>query len=217
MNERDLGKFVVVWQAAHEVYNHHPSRLACEIAFEALRAYGFDKVRIALSKHLRDPDTGMFPPKPADVIKHIEGDSETNAAKAWQAVLHAMKHLGPYRSIDFGDTHIHSAIEMMGGWVRLCCTDEEEIKFRAKDFERYYRAKQMTRATHVPGITEINNTVFGIETEVIRINVGNCKIIGVSKPLKAIELKEEEMDESFIERSGKNHFRDDWEEEEENA
>lgn len=78
-------------------------------------------------------------PKPADIIRHIDGDSENNAYKAWSKVESAIQHIGSYETIIFDDPIIHCVIVDMGGWTKLCSTLSKEMPFKTGEFVKRYR------------------------------------------------------------------------------
>ena len=82
MQEVDKREFAEVWGAAWAMYGKSVSPQLLSIAFEALRAYSIEEVRIGLTRHIQSPDTGQFFPKPADVIKHIDGNSGSSRHSA---------------------------------------------------------------------------------------------------------------------------------------
>jgi len=59
-------------------------------------------------------------PKPADIIRAIKGNSQTQSLQAWSKVEDAIRLVGPYRSVVFDDLAIHGVLQEMGGWVKLC-------------------------------------------------------------------------------------------------
>ena len=54
-----------------------PSGAVVGLWFNLLSDYTFEQVSWAISQHLKNPNTGQFMPKPADVIKQLEGTEIT--------------------------------------------------------------------------------------------------------------------------------------------
>ncbi len=140
MQEVDKREFAEVWGAAWAMYGKSVSPQLLSIAFEALRAYSIEEVRIGLTRHIQSPDTGQFFPKPADVIKHIDGNSDSRAMVAWNKVDKAVRQVGAWTSVMFDDALIHRVISDMGGWVELCKVDDREYPFKQKEFLTRYQA-----------------------------------------------------------------------------
>lgn len=140
MLETDKHEFAEVWGAAWAMYGKAVSPQLLSIAFESLRAYTIEEVRIGLTRHIQSPDTGQFFPKPADVIKHIDGNSGSRAIVAWNKVDKAIRHVGAWTSVMFDDPIIHRVVADMGGWVALCKVDDREFPFKQKEFVARYQA-----------------------------------------------------------------------------
>lgn len=132
MQELDKREFAEVWGAVWAMYGKSVSPQLLSIAFEALRTYSIEDVLIGLTRHMQSPDTGQFFPKPADVIKHIDGNSGSRAMVAWNNVDNAVREVGAWTSVMFDDALIHRMISDMGGWVELCKVDDREYPFKQK-------------------------------------------------------------------------------------
>lgn len=136
--------------------------------FSALEHYDMSEVTRALSAHVRDPDSGQFWPKPADIVRVLNGPSESNAMRAWSKVEKAIRTVGPYPSVVFDDPGIHAVIADMGGWIQLCGITEDEKSFRAAEFSKRYRGFLKTGLREYPkrltGITEgANLGKYGVD------------------------------------------------------
>ncbi len=86
MTEQDTEVFAAAWSGAFEVYGKTISDAAISTCFEALIGYEIADITRALTAHLRDPATGQFPPKPADIIKRQAGafnDGRPGPEEAW--------------------------------------------------------------------------------------------------------------------------------------
>ena len=87
----------------------------------------------------------------ADIIREIEGDSGDKSFVAWRIFLKGYERHGFWESIRFPDPAYHYAIEMMGGWMRLCeelnqLQTSRDLEFRSKDWRRLYEIG-LTKAT----------------------------------------------------------------------
>lgn len=134
----------------------------------------FQSVRQALNAHVVHPDKGQFMPKPADVIEHLEGSTESQALKAWSLVAKAMREVGGYSSVIFPDARIHAVIRDMGGWIALCQSKLVDLPFRAREFEKRYQAMVRHPPADCPhqltGFLEQQNRLDGyLPPEPIRI------------------------------------------------
>ena len=139
MNSHDMENFVEVWTAAYAVYGKTVSDPMLDVVFNALSNYSLQDIRTGLSGHVKNPDSGQFPPKPADVIKHISGNSQSAAAEAWAKVDYAVRCVGNYRSVVFDDPKIHAALERLGGWIKVSMTSGDEYPFLQNHFLKLYQ------------------------------------------------------------------------------
>lgn len=167
MTDNDAADFFELWASAQEYYGKRPSPGAVNLAFEVLKRFALADVSRALSLHLGDPDRGSFAPKPADVVRAIEGGGEQQAVGAWAKAWQAVQSIGAYQTVVFDDWKIHAAISRMGGWKALCHAEVgeegEKITFLQRDFERHYKA--VREGDRYPrkliGITEAHNEEHG--------------------------------------------------------
>lgn len=107
--------------------------------FQALIKYQFDEIWEAINRHVVDTDAGQYLPKPADIVRHITGNTSTQAEMAWTKVDNAIRTVGPHQSVCFDDKVIHAVIEDMGGWILLCDVDDKEYPFKHNEFIKRYR------------------------------------------------------------------------------
>lgn len=77
MKTRDKPAFMQTLTAVADLYGKPISEAGWSIWWAALECYSLTKVQQALSAHVRDPDRGQFMPKPADVVRQIDGSKPT--------------------------------------------------------------------------------------------------------------------------------------------
>ena len=99
-----------------------------------------EQVTKAMTAHAMDPERGQFAPKPADIVRQLHGTQTDRSLIAWGKVLDAMQRVGAYRSVAFDDGAIHSAIEDLGGWAKVCRSTQNELPFIQKRFCESHRA-----------------------------------------------------------------------------
>jgi hypothetical protein len=131
-----------------------------------MKPYDYRAVADALNRHCVNPDSGQFAPKPADVVKMLQGSTQDSALVAWAKVDRAVRSCGTYNSVVFDDPIIHRVIMDMGGWVQVGGKDEKEWPFVAKEFETRYRGYKMRNETPeyqrvLTGIAESQNNRVG--------------------------------------------------------
>ena len=150
MKSNDYQDFQVLWTSVCDVYGKTPSDAAIGMNFRALAKYPLAQVRRALDGHLSDPDSGRFMPKPADLIRHIDGDPQGQALQAWSKVEQAIGRVGPWQTVVFDDPVVMATIEDMGGWIELCKVTDKELPFRRNEFTKRYQGYQMRAPDHYP-------------------------------------------------------------------
>lgn len=140
MNQSDQARFAALLTDVLAFYGQAVSSFALSVWWEACRSFEYEAVQRALSRHAMDPERGMFAPKPADVVRQVQGTPTDRAARAWSITLDAASRVGAYTDVVFDDPIIHAAIEDMGGWVALCRTDTDRLSYLQHRFTEAYRA-----------------------------------------------------------------------------
>lgn len=90
------------------------------------------------------------------------------ATVAWAKVRESMRKVGGYATVKFDDPLITAAIREMGGWVQLCETTLDDMKWREQDFRKLYGvvAKSgLGDASPLPGICDRTNAKLGYEPQ----------------------------------------------------
>lgn len=101
-------------------------------------------------------------PKPYEFLEALGASLEEQALVAWSKVAYAVSHVGPYASIQFDDTIIHSCIDAMGGWIKLQDPKTWSDTWTQKEFIKWYgiKAKNDDHPWHCAGISEQDNASF---------------------------------------------------------
>lgn len=204
MQDQDKLKFAGLIGNVYAFYRQDSSDFAIGVWWQAMRPFDFAAVADALNRHCVNPDSGQFMPKPADVVKMLQGSSQDSAMVAWSKVDKAVRQIGTYASVVFDDPIIHRAIHDMGGWIALGTKTEHEWPFVAKEFENRYRGYRVR--SEVPefparliGIAEAQNSQDGRESQP-PVLIGDSSrarqvmLAGSEKPLVEFErMDDDEM------------------------
>lgn len=126
--------------ALAEYYGRELSDGVVALYWQGLQQYAIEDIEAAIGRHLQNPDSGQWMPKIADIVRMIDGTTQSAAALAWAKVMRAVGAVGQWQSVGFDDALIHLAIDDIGGWPKLCQTTEAELPFAQKRFETNYRA-----------------------------------------------------------------------------
>ena len=147
----DKAEFSRVLNSVSALYRVDLSPDVVELWWNVLADFDIAAIRQALTKHLRNPETGQFMPKPADVIRFMSGTTQDSALMAWAKVYKAVRLQGSWTDVTFDDPTTHAVLRDMGGWIKLCQMLETDVPFRAKEFENRYRA--YARLQELPATT----------------------------------------------------------------
>lgn len=165
MKPQEQKQFLEVLAGVHDFYGKDLSKFAVAVWLQACETLDVEQVTKALSAHLMDPERGQFMPKPADIVRQIQGTSTDRSLIAWGKVMDACQRVGAYTSVCFDDGIIHAAIEDMGGWVKLCRSKTDELGYIQKRFCDSYKAYATRGDTSYPALLigehDIGNAVKG--------------------------------------------------------
>jgi hypothetical protein len=166
MTNEDFEKFHTLLSDVYAFYRQDISAFAARVWTEAMRPFDFKAVADAINRHLMNPDSGQFMPKPADVVKMLQGSTQDSALVAWTAVDRKVRHVGPYASVTFDDSLIAHVLRDMGGWVGLCNKTEDEWTFVKNEFVNRYRGYKVRgeipeMVPRLTGIAEHHNVIEG--------------------------------------------------------
>lgn len=171
MNEKNRKQFQDLMGDVYSFYGKDYSVFAGGVWWEAMKSFDFAAVADALNRHCVNPDVGQFLPKPADVVRMLEGSTQDAGLVAWAKVDRAVRQVGTYRSVAFDDPLIHRVLADMGGWVQLGnCKSEDEWPFLRNEFVNRYRGFRGRSDTpeYPPvmiGISQAQNSRQGFATE----------------------------------------------------
>lgn len=139
MNKSDSVAFQEMLAFVSAIYSRELSAGVIAIYWSALSSYDLAAVRQAFDRHVKNPDTGQFMPKPADLIRMMVGSTQDGAMIAWTKVDKAVRSVGTYEDVVFDDALIHRVLQDMGGWVAFGTKTDDDWPFVAKEFENRYR------------------------------------------------------------------------------
>ena len=166
MQQSDFDQFSQLLNATADLYGKTVSEMALALWWNAMQHYELAAFRDGLSRHMQNPDSGQFMPKPADVVKMLSGSTQDGAMVAWSKVDRGVRQVGTYATVAFDDPIIHRVIHDMGGWVALGGKEEKEWPFVAKEFENRYRGYRLRNEVPeypatLTGIAEAQNATAG--------------------------------------------------------
>ncbi|WP_250533959.1 DUF6475 domain-containing protein [Caballeronia sp. AZ10_KS36] len=166
MEQADISRFTEMLSNVYAFYQRDFSPFAGRVWIEAMRPFDFTAVAGAINRHVVNPDSGQFLPKPADIVKMLQGSTQDSGLVAWTEVDRAVRCSGPYGAPKFADPIIASVILDMGGWVSLNEKTEDEWPFIRNEFVNRYRGYKLrndfpSRAPQLTGIADHHNRLEG--------------------------------------------------------
>lgn len=137
----DKKPFAEIMQATMAIYSKDVTKPVMALYWAALIEYDLAAVSRAFEFWIKNPDQGQFAPKPADIIRMIDGATGDRAMVTWSKVDKAVRMVGHYQSVAFDDPIIHRVIDEMGGWRKLASLpSNKDLEFAGIDFVKRYRA-----------------------------------------------------------------------------
>ncbi len=165
MKSIEKQEFAKMLEALGEYYGKPITPAVVSIYWNGLSAYSLDEVKTAFNLHAKNPDSGQFMPKIADVEKFLHGNTSTQAMQAWLIVYNAVQQHGTYRSVSFDDPLINQVVMDMGGWPAIGLIDDDELPFKIREFEKRYMAylqkKPDAPAPYLLGVAAFANRKSG--------------------------------------------------------
>lgn len=147
MQPNEAQAFRELVQNVHSFYGKDASTFTIDVWWGAMRHFELAAIREAFSRHCVNPDNGQFVPRPADIVRFLEGSTLDSAVFAWTKVDRAIQTVGTYATVAFDDPLIHRVVDDMGGWPQLGTKPIDEWPFVAKEFQTRYRGYKARRDT----------------------------------------------------------------------
>lgn len=168
MRNEDFADFSETLMVTGDVFGKPVSDAVIKFWWTLFQPFEIDDFKRAMALHVTNTDKGgTFMPKPADIIRLIEGANGDLAAMAWAKVDRAWRTIGHMQSVVFDDPVIHAVLSDMGGWAGLMSRNSNDSwPFVAREFEDRYRAYKVMRRVPVypavlKGVEQIENDANG--------------------------------------------------------
>jgi hypothetical protein len=158
MQESDKGQFRELMVGAGELYGKEITKPLLRIYFNALEDLSFEQVEQSFTKHTKSTDqAGSFFPKPADLIRQINGTSKQNEQAlddkseiAWHVIEGEMRRIGSHTSLRMEDRQALAAVKAIGGWKKICGLTISELTWAHKEFVAAYKNYERTDVNLLP-------------------------------------------------------------------
>ena len=113
-------------------YDKELTEFAIRIWSDVLADKDIATVSAAFTHHLKDTGAGRFCPKPADILRHLNGDADAAAVLAWADVLDCVRYGGRGAEKIVGAARF--AVDSLGGFSAIGRSDESDLGFIQKRF-----------------------------------------------------------------------------------
>lgn len=140
MQVNDLPEFKECLELVMSFYSKDVTPAVFEVWSAICQPFTLEQIKKAFNAHVANPDNGQFPPKPADIIRLLDGSKTDRAMIAWGKALGAISAVGAYQDVCFDDGIIHKVIEDLGGWAKFCRTKTSELSYLQTHFCKSYQA-----------------------------------------------------------------------------
>lgn len=187
MQTTDRAAFAALLSDVMAFYRQDVSAFALSVWWQACERFDIEQVRKAMTGHAMDPEHGQFAPKPADIVRKLQGTYTDRSLVAWGRVLQAIERQGSYATVDFDDAATHQAITDLGGWVKLCQTTYDELPFVQKRFVEAHRAYERAPSlladapAQLQGQHAIANAAKGVSTSNV-VSISGARMAALSAP-----------------------------------
>lgn len=140
MTNNDFQEFCTVLSATIMLIKPEfvPTKQYMEFYFLTLKDFDIAQIRRALTKHIQNPVTGMYIPKPADLMKYLKPATGNDAERQWSIVMQAISSCGGrYSNVYFEDVITNTIIHEMN-WGNICNITDTSEPFERKRFLQAY-------------------------------------------------------------------------------
>jgi hypothetical protein len=157
MNNDDKKKFAEIMVTTGEMFDKKITKSLMQTYFTVLSEHSIELVSKAFQSHLTDPEQGMFFPKPANIIKFINGTSKQNeqalddkSELAWHVIEGEIRRIGSHTSLRMEDRQALAAVKAIGGWKKICGLTISELTWAHKEFVAAYKNYERTDVNLLP-------------------------------------------------------------------
>jgi len=112
MNASDRPQFFKVLGGVYDFYGRDLSAFAGQVWWQSCERFDFEQVTKAFSAHLMDAEHGSFLPKPANLVRVLQGTRTDRSLMAWAKVFDAVQRVGAYTSVCFDDGRLGCAVPL---------------------------------------------------------------------------------------------------------
>lgn len=157
MIENDGNKFRELITAINVTYGEDFTEPQILLWWNLFKPHSIETFEQAVYQHMACPDAGMFAPKPANLMKFINGTSKQNeqaiddkAEIAWHVIEGEIRRIGSHTSLRMEDRQALAAVKAIGGWKKICGLTISELTWAHKEFVAAYKNYERTDVNLLP-------------------------------------------------------------------
>lgn len=146
-----------------EVFGKESSELFLKAYFLVLKDLTDKQFEDAVAGILKNKTFSKMP-LPAEILEFAYGSLEDKTLLALYKLETAIKKHGYYTSVVFDDPVIHMAIQALDGWQTICVMQDDEWKWKKKEFMSFYKTFTHNPVQYPPklvGFHDHNNEING--------------------------------------------------------
>lgn len=139
-----------------------PGNTLLKMWYITLRNMTPDQLGRAIVRYLEEKSDEYITPKLLLQLGGATTDSDAAPVAAWDEVLREIKRVGGYQTPRFSDARTSATIRHLGGWVRVCDTEPEELhKWTRQAFVKTFSAMPATAQAKLSNLIEAENARTG--------------------------------------------------------
>tara|TARA_R110000744_G_scaffold351337_1_gene457161 strand:- start:1456 stop:2055 length:600 start_codon:yes stop_codon:yes gene_type:complete len=157
MDKNDGNKFKELITAINLTYEEDFTESKTLLWWNLFKPYSAIAFERAVYQHISCPDSGQFSPKPANIMKFINGNTKQNEQQledkadiAWLTITGEVKRVGSWGSLKMEDKQALAAVKSLGGWKFICSKTEAELVWLHKEFIATYKNFERTDVNLLP-------------------------------------------------------------------
>lgn len=172
MNKQDQNRFKELITSIADIYGKEFTSSEIKAWWAIFKPYNISEFEQGVYSHISCPESGMYSPKPANIIKFIassrnqlEQSIDDRAELAWLEITSEIRRTGAYGNLEIDDKQALAAVKSLGGWKSLCHKTESELVWVKKEFTSVYRNFDKTPVELLPnkisGLIELSEHKAG--------------------------------------------------------
>lgn len=139
-----------------------PGATLLKMWYITLRAMTAEQLGRAIVLYLESKADEYITPKLLLELGGVTDPGDVAGIAAWDQVLEEIKRVGGYQTPTFTDSRTAAAIKHLGGWVRVCDTEPEELhKWLRQNFLKTFSAMPRVAAARLTNLIELENARTG--------------------------------------------------------